>query len=483
MSLRESSLCHSSFSINARARADAYSQSGHLLPAHHELLNDLVRRSDDASPTHFHLFLARLEGEERLLRCYTQNIDGLEGKAGLDVGIRSEAFKGRTGSGNRARSNPRKKVVEKPSGESDLMNADMTVPLTPPSPTLLPLPNLGTDLPFDPHPHPHPQPRSHRVIPLHGQLNTLICALCKYVIPITPHLPLPGNPIPCPSCHDHATIRTALSERARPVGALRANVVLYGEEHPQGESIGSIVERDLRGTGRKGEKEGKADMLLVAGTSLAVPGVKRIVKEMSRALSTRSGLRTVFINNEPPIRGNAEWEGVFDVWVKGDVQRFVTDVLDNPAYWTPPTLPRTPRKRKAPGEPSTPISVSGSGSGLSTPSTSGRYRSSIANKGGKKYGDSSDFTTPTRIPKHSVYLPTPESTPGSELGEVLNEGNQKWETRGKSGKRRKKGRGDEDGVFVGRLDFGCGVRQKGSLTPVSDTPAASGEDPFVALPS
>lgn len=273
------------------------------------------------------------------MRCYTQNIDGLEARAGLEVGIPAR----------HTRSSPKK-------GLSASSVIDGSGPPTP-----------GLSPSSSPTHHP-PAPRC---IPLHGQLTHLYCQLCPTIVPLASHLPLPPYQIPCPTCHLSSSIRHALSERQRKVGSLRASVVLYGEEHPQGELIGSVVERDLRGIGRKGEKEGKVDLLLVAGTSLAIPGVKRIVKEMARSLAgpsrspggdrkKREGPGTILVNREIP--KGAEWEGIFDTFISGDIQDFTTRYLTNLEFECSLPTPspnseryRTPKKRKAAtGMPPTP---------------------------------------------------------------------------------------------------------------------------------
>lgn len=541
--------------------ADSPRQSEHLLPAHHALLNDLITRSDQAGPTAFHNYLARLEDEGRLLRCYTQNIDGLERKAGLEVGIRAEPSvskakrRGSVSSGSVAKR--RKTSSWEEDREPVEASADMeqsrdanagnlpdalsntATPLGPPTP-----PSPQSPAPLPSHtgspvaapaaaPSPATYTPAHRVIPLHGQLDTVVCGICKWTDPIADYFPLPGRSIACGKCVLGAELRSALSERSRPVGALRASVVLYGEDHPQGESIGSIVERDLKGTGRRGEREGKADLLIVAGTSLAIPGVKRIVKEMSRALSVRQGVRTIYVNAEPPHRAGAEWDNVFDVWVRGDVQAFVTDLLDNPAYLIPPTPPKTPRKRKATAPASVPTGSAfgveidhtpssgsvftltpmsgtstptpiptptrtGTGTGIGTCNTKAKRRSTTTGtkRAPKRFGDSSDFTTPTKVPKRRAFLLTPESTP-SEKSEAF----------GRTGRARGEDQQDQQGLhdiirateqrldpptlarsvtldsggrkgfWVGRLDFsGKGKAQdrEESLTPLSDGP-----DPFV----
>lgn len=46
-------------------------------------ISELKRSIDAASPTPTHQFLKALDAKKRLLRSYTQNIDGLEARAGL----------------------------------------------------------------------------------------------------------------------------------------------------------------------------------------------------------------------------------------------------------------------------------------------------------------------------------------------------------------------------------------------------------------
>ncbi|ODN78881.1 hypothetical protein L202_04416 [Cryptococcus amylolentus CBS 6039] len=275
-----------------------------LLERHHELITSLASLATSASPTPFHSYLSTIAAEDRLLRCYTQNIDGLEDKAGLSVGI--------------------------PSGKRK-------------SPKRASAPEAAEP--------------EHKVIPLHGLLSSVHCTLCKISSPLADHLPLPPTPLPCPACALGESIRAALNERSRPSGLLRASVVLYGEDHPEGEAIGKVVAKDLK----------TVDCLVVCGTSLSVPGVKRVVKEMAKSAKSRGGakgrgeIRTVFVNDEPPSKG-AEWEGLFDVWVQSDVQTFVTSYLANPAYISTVTKgsPRktsakvSPKKTPAKKTPSTP---------------------------------------------------------------------------------------------------------------------------------
>lgn len=430
-------------------------QSDALRPAQNALVSDLHARSELADPTPFHSYLARLENESRLLRCYTQNIDGLEGKVGLSVGILAPAK--REGRKKRKLDHDMGALTplatpEKPHAVSTdfeaggvLDLAEMDGPHTPrkqkiietssavltptsqistyPSPSSTPSAHIASDPTSTPTSVPVPVPEPiFRVIPLHGQLTSLRCTVCPFTAPIASYLPLPSFPdslsesesqsqsasesksernvIPCPDCSTHASIRSALSERQRPSGFLRPDIVLYGEEHREGHNIGAVVERDLKGLSRgmNGKKEGKADLVLVAGTSLSIPGVKRMIKEFAKSLSSatasgsggdtslpttptsmvkrrasgratdanpgakRTKVKVVYVNDEPPSR-SAEWEGVFDHWVKGDVQRFITDYIDDPSFpstamtggvatkmavvmATPPKTPKTPKSKK-----------------------------------------------------------------------------------------------------------------------------------------
>lgn len=72
------------------------------------------------------------------------------------------------------------------------------------------------------------------------------------------------------------------------------------------------------------------DLLLVLGTSLKVHGLKRLVKELAKAVHSlpvtsnrpEGGKgRVVFINKTPPL--GAEWKGVFDYWIQGECDDWV----------------------------------------------------------------------------------------------------------------------------------------------------------------
>ncbi|BEI89918.1 uncharacterized protein CcaverHIS019_0212800 [Cutaneotrichosporon cavernicola] len=184
--------------------------------------------------------------------------------------------------------------------------------------------------------------------------------------------PLPASRFAEPSSNpDDPDLATVV----RRIRSAKRIVVVCGAG---GEAIGTVMERDLRGTGPRGEREGRADLLLVAGTSLSIPGVKRMVKEMAKSLSrSAQPVKAVYVNAEPPSKPT-EWDGVFDVWAQGDVQDLAALVEDT--SFAPP-LPKTPRRKKD--------------NGLPTPSTGSRKRKA------------EDDDTPTK----RTMLLTPASTP------------------------------------------------------------------------
>jgi len=123
------------------------------------------------------------------------------------------------------------------------------------------------------------------VVPLHGQIGPLKCLNCRAQFSLSRnHIESMhrGEPIPCPTCFDAETKRTLEGNRSRGVGTLRSSVVLYNEDHPDAERIGEISQRDLCGRGRE-----RADLLLVIGTSLKIPGTRKLVKEFASVIRGR----------------------------------------------------------------------------------------------------------------------------------------------------------------------------------------------------
>lgn len=285
------------------------------------MIAQLSRLSHDAEPTVFHRLLRTLDDHGKLLRVYTQNIDAIEQKTGLSFGL--PEFKHR-----------REKNRSKGKATDNSLSKSMTTPSGPTNSGFTRLPSLLAETP--------------RCIPLHGTVKSLHCQICTYSFPLHDHIAslALGRPPSCPECTSLERTRRLIGKRPRGIGRLRPSVVLYNEEHKDGEGLGEMVRRDLMGS----NKRNGADLLLVVGTSLRIPGTKRMVREFSKAvklrmtkekedgISTVSGsftrssncstdgeeqfpMKAVYLNLDFPVP-TREWEGVFDVWLQGDVQHF-----------------------------------------------------------------------------------------------------------------------------------------------------------------
>ncbi|KAF8879675.1 DHS-like NAD/FAD-binding domain-containing protein [Mucidula mucida] len=261
-------------------------KSEHTTSMFCQMITQLSELSKAAQPTPFHRLLRSLDNSGKLLRVYTQNIDALESKAGLSFGV--PGFEER-----RAR--------------TSLQHAEDSRLPTPPSETP-------------------------RCIPLHGTLQNVHCQICNHSFPFDDHLPSfsAGLPPQCPECTAVERNRELVGKRIRGVGKLRPSVVLYNEAHKDGEGVGEAVRKDLLGSS-KGRGRSGADLLLVVGTSLRVPGTKRMVREFSKATKSRkanpdspdeeSACRAIYLNLDFPVP-TRDWEGVFDTWIQGDAQEF-----------------------------------------------------------------------------------------------------------------------------------------------------------------
>ncbi|KAF8149838.1 DHS-like NAD/FAD-binding domain-containing protein, partial [Crassisporium funariophilum] len=286
-----------------------------------QMIAQLSDLSQAAQPTSFHHLLRALDDRGRLLRVYTQNIDAIEQKCGLSFGV--PEFEGK-------RYKPRSKTKPKaPDDDAPVASTSR-------------LPSPPAEIP--------------RCIPLHGTLQSMHCQICNHSFPLLGYLPslVSGQPPSCPECTALETTRQLVGKRPRGIGKLRPSVVLYNEAHKDGEGVGEVVQKDLIGSS-KGKGRSGADLLLVVGTSLRVPGTKRMVREFAKAVRSRgvsspskdgetststSGPTTpapsprrsptadeepipkaVYLNLDFPVP-TREWEGVFDAWIQGDAQQF-----------------------------------------------------------------------------------------------------------------------------------------------------------------
>ncbi len=209
------------------------------------MVRSLSQLVSDAKPTAFHHMLAALASEGRLMRLYTQNVDG------IDTSL-------------------------------------------PPLETSVPLSSKG------------PWPRT---IQLHGGLEKMVCSKCNILSEFEPALFKGPVPPLCTACVETDKVRTDhAGKRSHGIGKLRPRIVLYNEHNPDEEAIGTVVSSDLRA---------RPDAVIVVGTSMKIPGVRRIVREMCGVVRGRKDGLAVWINRGPPPVGK-EFEDCWDLIVEGD---------------------------------------------------------------------------------------------------------------------------------------------------------------------
>ena len=153
------------------------------LKVFYTFMGELKEMVNAATVTPTHRFIKNLETKNRLLRCYTQNIDGMEARLGMSSAL------------GRAENTVTSSVV-----------------------------HLHGDL---------------------DTLKCTLCK-CKYGFSSTDvDCFRGGSAPPCPNCVETDGIRTALGGRAITVGVLRPNIVLYNEDHEFGEMIAKLTTHDI----------------------------------------------------------------------------------------------------------------------------------------------------------------------------------------------------------------------------------------------
>jgi len=145
-----------------------------------------------------------------------------------------------------------------------------------------------------------------KTIQLHGRLRTMVCQKCRLEDCFAPELFHDMSVPICPRCDEIETRRIAEGKRSRGIGRLRPRIVLYGEANPDEDVIGETVEKDL---------QKPIDAVLVVGTTMKVPGMKRLVTEFSRAAKARPASTVIWVSKEAP---SAQLKRVFDVILLSD---------------------------------------------------------------------------------------------------------------------------------------------------------------------
>ncbi|KAI4721690.1 DHS-like NAD/FAD-binding domain-containing protein [Aureobasidium sp. EXF-10727] len=211
----------------------------------HQMVREMSHMTKSARPTPFHQMLATLAQQDRLLRLYSQNVDGIDTS----------------------------------------------------------LEPLATRIPLQKEEGKWP-----KTIQLHGGLDKMVCSKCHELSDF--HADLFDGPVPpvCTNCEELNRVRTEVAgKRSHGVGMLRPRMVLYNEHNPDDEAIGAVTREDLRK---------RPDAIIVVGTTLKVPGVKRIVREMCATVRDRKDGVAIWINAGPEPSGK-EFEDCWDIVVKG----------------------------------------------------------------------------------------------------------------------------------------------------------------------
>ncbi|CCH44632.1 NAD-dependent histone deacetylase HST3 [Wickerhamomyces ciferrii] len=190
-----------------------------------KFMSNLYLETQKAKPTKTHKFIEKINNQKKLIRCYTQNIDGLESQLGLSLDF------------NEHNDSTHLKTWKK-------LN----------------------------------------VIQLHGDLNSLICTACfeklNWSMEYIQQMQM-GELPECPQCIHKTNLRISQGKRNTGIqGRLRPNIVLYGENHPFSDIITTGLNSDLKT---------KPDLFIIMGTSLKVHGVKNLVKSMSSIIHQRGG--------------------------------------------------------------------------------------------------------------------------------------------------------------------------------------------------
>ena len=135
----------------------------------------------------------------------------------------------------------------------------------------------------------------------------MVCSKCHKLYPFDAALFDGPTAPPCPSCVENDEVRQAADKRTHGIGCLRPRMVLYNEQNPDDEAIGSCAATDLRM---------RPDAVIVAGTTLKVPGIRRIAREMCKTVRDRKDGVAIWINNDPEPLG-VDLKDAWDLVVTG----------------------------------------------------------------------------------------------------------------------------------------------------------------------
>ncbi|KAK2073003.1 hypothetical protein P8C59_007317 [Phyllachora maydis] len=162
-----------------------------------------------------------------------------------------------------------------------------------------------------------------KTIQLHGGLENMVCTKCQVLKPFVASLFEGPEPPLCQDCKEVDEVRTQhAGKRSHGIGRLRPRIVLYNEFNtPDQDAIGRVCKADLQRV---------PDAVIVVGTSLKVPGARRLVKEMCQLTRSRRDGVTAWINIDPEPQG-PEFKDCWDFVVKGKCDH-VAELVNLPRW-------------------------------------------------------------------------------------------------------------------------------------------------------
>ncbi|KAJ2894903.1 NAD-dependent protein deacetylase hst4 [Zalerion maritima] len=171
------------------------------------------------------------------------------------------------------------------------------------------MPPLATTIPLAPRKPKDTKDPWPKTVQLHGTLGVMHCTKCEYSAELDPSI-FTGTQTPdCPSCTETDHVRTGIAgKRSHGIGRLRPRMLLYNESGPDDSAIGAVSTADIRS---------RPDAILVVGTSLKVPGVRRIVREMCHTVRSRRTGIAAWINFDSQGPHGVDLKGCFDLVVEG----------------------------------------------------------------------------------------------------------------------------------------------------------------------
>lgn len=153
-----------------------------------------------------------------------------------------------------------------------------------------------------------------KTIHLHGRLDEMRCQkTAQHLFPVSVTTFTEHLEAVCPICKAAELDRASRQLRPRGAGILRPNVLLYGAPSPDEDLITTCFERDIGGP---------VDGILIVGTRLKIPALRRFVERLSRkARSGRKDVPIVWLNAEAP-QSSIKMDALLDYQILGNCDMF-----------------------------------------------------------------------------------------------------------------------------------------------------------------